>query len=135
MFTWSAERTGQDKQSIMAGTEIWQKKIINDITKYRSFVFPELLEKAGYKQVPNHSYSKIKNEQNWISNTYLRGARFPRFHIIKNEAWYIHYDSIKEHFKDGVIIKGKIIDNEIKRLYELFKNNFPDKFKFWENKW
>lgn len=66
----------------------------------------EILEKKGYRQVPNHCDGMQVDEQ-WISNALGFEAKFPRFHIIKNERqYYLHYDYfVKNEDKHRTCIK------------------------------
>lgn len=91
-------------------------------TKVKCKLNYDLLVKAGYKMLPNHSYSENQHDENWYTGLGLIGkVRFPRFHIVKDDSeYFIHYDMKREHSADeGILFSGKEIDNECLRLSKL----------------
>jgi len=81
----------------------------------------QIFIKAGYKQVPNHSFANHKYEEQWISRIDKLGKpKFPRFHIIKEKGWYIHYDYFEtEEAHKTKTNKCPQILREIRRLNKI----------------
>jgi len=61
------------------------------------------LADAGYRLIPNHSYSKRQVDQQWITQAGTIGPNhFPRFHLIRNGNDYnLHFDFFEGHDNEG----------------------------------
>ena len=79
------------------------------------------LLQAGYKQVFNHTYSRRKYDEQWVTGLTLMGlAQFPRFHILRNGAeWFIHYDFFEGNGHKTIVRRSPAVDIEIQRLEKL----------------
>ena len=81
----------------------------------------EILIRAGYRKVPNHSYSNLQVDEQWISNCDGLKSRMPRFHIIKDgKKWFLHYDYMRGE-QEVCVLRGYLIKQEAKRLQYVWK--------------
>ncbi len=90
----------------------------------------ELLIAGGYKQLPSHTYARIKHDQEWVSNFGCLRQLWPRFHITRDaKIWHIHLDlkPEDEHYH-GTIWHDPQIIHELKRLRKLKDNIKTNKF-------
>jgi len=78
----------------------------------------DFLISAGYRLIPDHTFSRLKTTSQYISNADNFKSNFPRFHIIQQgKNWYIHIDHSPFEEQHQTNLKyNKEIKDELARL-------------------